>query len=139
LALAHQFLSFAQLQFRITTGHDLPQMSLAEGGDFQWSRRTLKVVLDLLWQLKQVHELGHATPREPFSGGDFALVIPELHSISWRERQACPYGCMRIDLSSPWSPDSETRLDKTLLGYETGCTMYGTAPQRENGIARIKE
>ena len=68
-----------------------------------------------------------------------ALVIPELHSISWRQRQAWWYGCMQPGSTSPWSHDSEANLDKMPLGNMMGSTMYGSAPQRENGIARIRE
>ena len=49
---ANQLSPPAQLRFHIATGDDLPQASLAERGDFQWSRRTLQILLDSLWQFQ---------------------------------------------------------------------------------------
>ena len=74
VALANQFSPPAQLRYPIPAGHDLPQIPLVEGGNFQWSRRMLKVLLDLLGQLKQVHDLGYTSPRKALSGGDFRLA-----------------------------------------------------------------
>jgi hypothetical protein len=71
--LANQFLPPAQLRFTVTTSHDLSQKALAEAEDSQWSRRILQALLDLLWQLKQVHDLGYASPRKALSTGDFRL------------------------------------------------------------------
>ena len=68
-----------------------------------------------------------------------ALVIPPSCSISLRQRQACWYGCMQTGSSWPRALDSETARDKMPLGNMMGSTMCGSAPQRENGIARIRE
>lgn len=46
---------------------------------------------------------------------------------------------MRTGSTSPRSHDSETALDKLPLGNKMGSTTYGSAPQRGNGIARIRE
>ena len=82
--VANQLSPPAQLRFHIATGYDLPQTSLAERGDFQWSRRILQILLDSLWQLQQVHELGYASPRNAFSGGDFRFGEPgvALHFLT---------------------------------------------------------
>jgi hypothetical protein len=50
-ALANQFLPPAQLGFTIAAGNDLTQTPLAEGTNFQWSRRAQQIFLNLRWQI----------------------------------------------------------------------------------------
>jgi len=68
----------------------------------------------------------------------FALVIWESFSISWRQRQPGDTGEVESCSSSPESRDSETTLDNMPLEMN-GIHDICSAPQRENGIARIKE
>ena len=44
----------------------------------QWSGRILQILLDLLWELQEVHQLGHPGPRKAFSGGDSSFGDPRV-------------------------------------------------------------
>jgi len=71
LALANQFLPPTKLGFTVGVGQELTQTTFAEGANSQSSMQVQHIPLDFLWQLQEVHDLGHASARNAFPGRDF--------------------------------------------------------------------